>query len=300
MSLFKQAKRANRKLRVAFDGPPGSGKSYSGLRLAFAAKKAGFCTRIAAIDTENESLSLYAGEAPDGEPWQFETLNLREFSPTQYEYAIKEAEKEGIDMLFIDSLSHAWIGKGGTLDMVDKKGGGGTAWKDITPIQRQMVDTIIQCKMHVIATLRSKMDYVFEPDPKTGKITPRKIGMAPIQREGLEYEFDLYSSFDNEHLMSVTKTRCSAMDGVKAMKPGPETWAPFFDWFRGIDNTSPEPAFDESREFEAMLALIQNASSRAELNGPIADKLKTVAAKFPEASLAALRATFGERLKAFK
>lgn len=240
VSPFKAAKRVGRKLRVAFDGPSGSGKSYTALRLAFALKAADMAKKIAVIDTENESVSLYAGEAPDGEAWDFDVLNLKQFSPQQFTAALKEAVKYGYDCIVVDSLSHAWIGEGGALDQVDKRttqgGNSFTAWKDITPMQREMVDTIIRLPAHVIATMRSKTEYVMEEQTnRDGKkvMVPRKIGMAPVQRDGLEYEFDLYGSLDWSNFLRVSKSRCSVLQGKTCERPGPVFWQPLFDWMAG-------------------------------------------------------------------
>lgn len=232
MSVFTKAVRSQRKLRAAIDGPSGGGKTYSTLRLAFAMKAAGLCSRIALIDTENNSASLYAGESPDGTPWEFDTLNLKQFNPDQFTNALKTAAKEGYDCAILDSLSHAWVGAGGALDLVDQKGGNKfTAWKDVTPLHRGMIDAIIQSPMHVLATMRSKTEYVLEEDAN-GKKVPRKIGVAPVQRDGMEYEFDIYCSMDWSHQIKVTKSRCSPMDSATAIKPGPAFWAPLFDWLQ--------------------------------------------------------------------
>lgn len=227
---FVKAVRSRRKLRAALDGPSGGGKSFSALRLAFAMIARGMGSRVAVIDTENESASLYAGEAPDGVPWEYDTLNLKSYGPDSYTGAMNLAFKSGFDILLIDSLSHAWTGEGGALDLVDKKGGNRfTGWKDVTPLHRRMVDTIINAPIHVIVTMRSKTEYVLETDER-GKSVPRRIGVAPIQREGMEYEFDVYGSLDWTHQIRVTKSRCRPMDGATAVNPGPMFWAPLFDW----------------------------------------------------------------------
>lgn len=240
-TMFTKAVRSQRKLRAAIDGPSGGGKTYSTLRLAFAMKAAGLCSRIAWIDTENNSASLYAGESPDGIPWEFETLNLKQYNPDQFTNAIKTAAKEGFDLVGVDSLSHAWVGQGGALDLVDSKGGNKfTAWKDVTPLHRAMIDAIIQSPIHVLATMRSKTEYVLEEDEK-GKKVPRKIGVAPVQRDGMEYEFDLYCSMDWSNQLKVTKSRCSPMNAATAIKPGPAFWTPLFDWLKSAADV-PAPA----------------------------------------------------------
>lgn len=229
---FKTATRSQQKLRAAIDGPSGAGKTFSALRMGFALIDAGLGTRLAVIDTENGSASLYAGESPDGKPWQFDTLTLEQFNPDQYSAAIEAAEKAGYDVIVIDSLSHAWVGKGGALEIVDSKGGNKfTAWKDVTPLHRKMTDAIIRSKAHVIVTMRSKTEYVLEEDDK-GKKVPRKIGVAPVQREGMEYEFDVYGSVDWSHQIKISKSRCPSLQDATGVKPGPAFWQPLFDWLK--------------------------------------------------------------------
>ena len=239
MSVFKKAKRSSRKLKCAFDGVSGSGKSYTALRLAFGLVKVGMASKVAVIDTENESASLYEGEAPDGVPFDFDTLNMKKFGPQDFIDALTAAFKEGYDCVVIDSLSHAWIGKGGALDMVDAKGGNSfAAWKDITPLQRAMVDKIITAPAHVLCTMRSKVEYVMESDHR-GKQVPKKVGMAPVQRDGLEYEFDIYGTIDAGGQLRVTKSRCPVLTGGTAMHAGFGFWSPLFDWMQSAPPAEP-------------------------------------------------------------
>lgn len=253
MSKFTKAVRSQRKVHAAIDGPSGAGKTFTALRLAFSLVDAGMATRVAVIDTENSSASLYATEQPDGRAWDFDTLNLKKFGPDQFTDAINEAVKEKYDAVVIDSLSHAWIGEGGALDIVDNKGGNKfTAWKDVTPMHRRMIDTIIRCPAHIIVTMRSKTEYVLEDDEK-GKKVPRKIGVAPVQRDGMEYEFDLYASMDWGHQIKVSKSRCSRMQDATTVKPGPGFWAPLFDWLNTASETTPCPQVEGGAEKPASL-----------------------------------------------
>ena len=208
MSLFKKATREKAKLRLAAIGPAGSGKTFTALSIAL-----GLGGRVGLIDTEYGSANKYAGDfdflhAPMPPP----------YDPRNYVGYIGLAAQEGIDVLIIDSLSHAWNGKGGALELVDQRaaanrGNSFAGWKDVTPLQNSLVDAILGFPGHIIATMRSKSDYVVEPNPNTGKMTPRKIGLAPIQREGMDYEFDVVLMLDEDHNAIVTKTRCAALDG---------------------------------------------------------------------------------------
>jgi len=232
---FQEATRERLKLRMAVDGPSGGGKTATALRFAQCLAKMerelnGREGRIAVIDTENRSASKYVGEDFGEGSIHFKTKQLTSFAPTVYASAIDEAFRAGFDVLVIDSLSHAWEGVGGALDMVDKSGAKNsyTAWKDVTPMHRRMVDAILQVNMHVIVTMRSKTEYVLED--VGGKQVPRRIGVAPVQRAGMEYEFDLYGSLDLSHLFTVTKTRCPAVDGMVVPKPGGDFMRSVIDW----------------------------------------------------------------------
>ena len=233
MTMFKPATREKLKLRMAIDGPSGSGKTYTALRFGFGLVD-GDAGRVAVIDTEHRAASKYQGEAPDGIPWTFDVCELVHFAPTAYAAAIKEAGQAGYDVLIVDSLSHAWEGIGGALDLVDQKGGNKfTAWKDVTPLHRSMIEAILASPCHVIATMRTKTEYILEEETnKQGKTiqVPKKIGMAPIQRSGTEYEFDVVADMDLSHTLSVSKTRCPAMDGQKSVKPDAGFIAPLKRW----------------------------------------------------------------------
>jgi len=270
---FTKAVRSRRKLKAAFDGVSGSGKTFSALRLAFSLVRAGMGTNVAVIDSENESASLYANESPDGIPWEYDTLNLKSFSPDQYVAAMNLAFKSGYDVVVVDSLSHAWNAEGGALDLVDKKGGNKfAAWKDVTPLHRKMVDTIINAPAHVIVTMRSKTEYVMEQDEK-GKSVPRKVGMAPVQRDGMEYEFDVYTTVDQTHQARVTKSRCSAIDGATGIKPGPQFWQPLFDWLNSATASAaaafaePPPPVTESQLKEIAAARAKYLAAKGVTGG---------------------------------
>lgn len=237
--MFRQATKQQSKLRMTLDGPAGSGKTYTSLRFAHA-----IGGRIAFIDTERGSASKYVGEAPDGTPWAFDVLQLVQFSPEKYTEAIEAAGKAGYNVLVIDSLSHAWEGVGGALEIKDRQGGNQwTAWRNVTPIHNRMVDAILQAPLHVITTMRSRMEYIQETDAN-GKVTIRKMGMAPIQRPGMEYEFDLVCDMDWAHILSVSKSRCSAVADMKTEKPGPAFIAPVLEWLSAgaVQMPTPPPA----------------------------------------------------------
>lgn len=216
MSRFTPATKKQSKARVALVGPSGSGKTYTALLLARGI--VGPSGTVAVIDTERASASKYAGDVTT-----FDALDLDRHSPGEYVDAIHDAARAGYDCLVIDSLSHAWNGRGGALEMVDNaakrsQGNSYVAWRDVTPQHNALVDAILTYPGHVIVTMRAKTEYVLETG-KNGKQTPRKVGMAPIQRDGMEYEFDVVADMDLDHNMIVSKSRCSALADAVFTKP---------------------------------------------------------------------------------
>lgn len=230
--MFQKATRKQAKARVAIDGPAGSGKTYTSLIAAHVLANGG---KIAVIDTERGSASLYADD------FDFDVMELENFNPRNYISAIDEAERAGYSVIVIDSLSHAWEGEGGILDMHDaaikrqKTENGYTAWKDVTPVHREFIDRILQSKCHVIATMRSKMEYSQEKGDN-GKTIIRKIGLAPVQRAGTEYEFTVVCDMDVDHSLIVSKSRCKPLADKVVNMPD----AKFFDLLNNWLNTGEE------------------------------------------------------------
>jgi len=206
---FKRAARQQKKLRLNIDGISGSGKTLGALRIARGLSPTG---RIAVLDTENNSASLYAAEIAGG----YEVAPLTgDMRPREFTSGIHDAEEAGFDVIIVDSLSHAWRG---TLELVDRKTEASRSknafnegWRAATPEHNALVDAILKSKAHVITTMRSKSEYVLEENEKGQKV-PRKIGMAPVAREGAEYEYDVCLTLNADHKAVVSKTRCKLLD----------------------------------------------------------------------------------------
>ena len=185
MSTFRKAERRKAKLRLAITGSAGSGKTYGALLVA-----QGLGGRIAMIDTENGSGDLYSAMC------DYDIMNIdAPYDPRKYIQAIHEAESEGYDVLIIDSLSHCWISEGGLLDMKEALTSSGkynsfSAWSKVTPLQNKLIEAMLRSKCHIIATMRSRTDYVQVVNEK-GRSEIRKVGMAPVQRDGMDYEFSV-------------------------------------------------------------------------------------------------------------
>lgn len=221
---FRKATKQEAKARIGLAGPAGSGKTYTALRLATA-----MCKRVAVVDTEHGSASKYADE------FDFDVLELTDFHPNNYIKAIQAAEAAGYDGLIIDSISHEWNGKNGCLELVElyaKRNRGGNkyaAWADVTPLHNSFIEAIHASRLHIIATMRSKMDYLQTEDDR-GKTQIKKVGMAPITREGAEYEFDIVGEIGVDHTMVITKSRCKALADQVFCKPGEELAQQIMEW----------------------------------------------------------------------
>lgn len=212
MSLFKKAQKKRVPLKIAIDGPSGSGKTMTSLLLAYGIH--GPRAKIAVIDTENESSSLYSGTKIDAPGFGLISFDVAPMSPpfltNKYIMAIKEATEAKYDVIIIDSGSHAWSGPGGILerkDLADMKPGSNkwTNWMPFTKEHNAMMSAVLHSPVDVIFTMRSKQDYVLEQ--RGEKSAPKKVGMAPQQREGVEYEFSVAFSVDMNHILSASKDR---------------------------------------------------------------------------------------------
>ncbi len=232
---FKLCENTGFFLRMGLVGPSGSGKTYTALKIATELGP----EKIGILDTENRSARRYAKMFGK----RFQSLELSTFSPKDYIEAIHAAEAAGIEVLVIDSLSHAWMGKGGVLEMVDQsarrqsRGGSPNSfsgWREVTPEHNKLVDALVHAQLHLIVTMRVKTEYVIEKDDK-GKSVPRKVGLAPVQRDGLEYEFDIVGDLSAEHDLLIAKSRCPALSDAIIQRPGVELARSLRAWLEGVD-----------------------------------------------------------------
>lgn len=198
--MFKKASRKRIKLKVAVTGPAGSGKTTSSIRLARGL--AGPGGKVAVIDTENGSASLYSDR------YDFDVCEITPpFDHQKFIEAIDAAVKAGYDVVIIDSASHFWEGILEFKDKLDRRGGNSfTNWNEAGRHFKGILNAVLQSPVHVICCLRSKMDYLVEQDGK-GKATPKKVGLAPIMRDGVEYEFTTVFDVDLTHHAATSKDR---------------------------------------------------------------------------------------------
>lgn len=210
--MIRKAERRKSKARIAIAGPSGSGKTYSSLAIAF-----GLIDKenpkIGVIDTENSSSELYA---PEFEKYGgFYVIDLRPpYTVNQYIQAINEFINESFDVIIIDTLSPSWAGTGGLLDMhtkiVENGSNSYSAWREVTPTYNKLIETILTSPAHMIVNFRSKVEYVV--DNSEGKTKIIKVGMSPIFRDGVEYEFTTFFEMSQDHSCRATKDRTGIFD----------------------------------------------------------------------------------------
>nr|WP_315212975.1 AAA family ATPase [uncultured Flavobacterium sp.] len=203
---LQKAERHQVKLRIGLSGPSGFGKTYSALLLAYGITND--WNKIALIDTENKSASLYSHLG------SFNVLSLDEpFTPERYIKAINVCEESDIEIIIIDSISHEWQGKSGCLEIHEQLGGRFQDWARVTPRHQSFIDAIILSKCHIITTSRSKVDYSLDKDGN-GKTKVMKLGTKSITREGFEYELTVNFEFLNDkHLVQASKDRTEIFSG---------------------------------------------------------------------------------------
>lgn len=238
---IRKAVKGRQKLRIGLVGPTGSGKTMTALKLA-EGLVSGTDLRIGAIDTERESMELYA------DLFDFDVIPLTEsHDPRQYIEALEAFASAGnYGAVVIDSASHAWMGKDGIQEQLDKyakknRGDSFGGWREMTPVHNRFVDAMLAAPFHLIVTLRAKMEYVVEQVERNGRTVnqPRKVGMAPVQRDGMEYEFTVVCDMDTDHNLIVGKTRCNAVDGMVVNKPDAKFAKILRDWIEdGADKPS--------------------------------------------------------------
>lgn len=221
---FQKAVKRDAKLRFAVCGPSGSGKTYTLLKVA--TELGG---PVALVDTEHGSASKYA------DLFDFDVLELDSYDPLRLIEIIDYAAAQHYRVLCIDSLSHFWIGKDGELDKVDRAArrmqnpNSFAAWKQVTPLHNALIDKIISAPLHVLISMRAKTEWVLDRDDK-GKTAPRKVGLAPVMRDGIEYEFDVCGDMDHKNTLEITKSRCPKLTGAAFSKPGKEVADALKEW----------------------------------------------------------------------
>lgn len=238
---FTTAVRQQRPARILLDGPPGAGTTYTALALATSIGK-----RVAVIDTQRGRVSAYADTFPfDACP------PLSYYSPETLVTALAHCADQRYDTVVVSTASPFWSGAGGVREQADRaskrasSGSTWSGWREVRPIEQNMLDALLGYPGHVVATVRDKLDYVAEVD-ESGRVHRRIVGLAPVAREGMEYDFDLVATMDHTHTLVVVKAPTDDLSGAVETKPGARFAARITDWLS--QGEAFEPPFDLAAE----------------------------------------------------
>ncbi|MEI8203355.1 MAG: AAA family ATPase [Bacteroidota bacterium] len=260
MMQLRTSERKKAKIKMALQGAAGSGKTYSSLLLAFGLTND--WNKIAVIDSENGSSDLYAHLG------SYNVLSLnQEFSPEKYIEAIEVCEKAGMEVIIIDSISHAWDY---LLDVhANMPGNTFTSWGKITPRQNSYIQRILQSKCHVIATMRTKQDYVLSE--KNGKMVPEKVGLKSQQRDGVDYEFTLVFDVDIKHYASASKDRTGLFMGKPDFIINQFTGKKILDWCNsGTTLEQIKENIAKANDIEELRVILKNHPEHKDVLEPLA------------------------------
>lgn len=249
---IQKAERKAVKLKLALTGPSGAGKTMGSILLAKGLADDG---KILVIDSEDGKSNLYADHALT-EGIDFDVLELdAPYTVEKYVKAIEIGESHGYAVIIVDSITQEWDGQGGLLDkkaVIDARGGNSyTNFKTVTKEHESFKAKLVHCNTHLIATMRSKQDYIIEQNDK-GRSAPKKVGLKPIQRDGIEYEFDIVFDATADHHVSISKDRTGLFDGYLE-KITPKTGEMLREWL-----TSGKPAFNAGDFLVELMAQKEN------------------------------------------
>lgn len=253
---LRHSERKKAKIKLAIQGVAGSGKTYSALLLAHGLTNGDF-SKVAIIDTENGSADLYAHLG------QYNVLTLTPpFAPENYIKAIDVCINAGMEVIILDSTSHCWDY---LLDYHSNLSGNSfTNWAKITPLQKSFTDKILQCDAHVIATMRTKQDYVL--NQKDGKYIPEKVGLKAVQKDGLDYEFTIVFDVDIKHFAISSKDRTGLFMGKPEFIINSHTGRKILEWCNsGTNLQDAREKIKDCKSIEALKGLYSHYSNWREL-----------------------------------
>ena len=257
---LQKASRKKVKMKLALQGPSGSGKSIGALLIAY-----GLCgnwSKIAVIDTENSSADLYAHLG------DYNTIAIGPpYTPEKFIQAIKLCEDSDMEVIILDSVSHEWDGTGGILDIHSNMAGNSfTNWNKLTQRHKAFVQAMLQSACHIVGTIRSKQDYVL--NEKNGKMVPEKVGLKGIQRDGLDYEFTIVLDIDSKHNAIASKDRTSLFINTPEFIISAETGKRIIEWCNTGEEITMEIINDITKEImseKELLLQIDKCNSAEEL-----------------------------------
>ncbi|NPC94812.1 AAA family ATPase [Bacillus sp. WMMC1349] len=268
------AQREKEKAIVGFIGPSGSGKTAGALLVAYGMMREAYpeasdkevWSKVGVVDTEHRRAKLYAN-------LQFEDVRIGSFkhidftppyTTERYQMAVEAIKNAGAEVVVIDSLSHNWQGEGGIVETHGSMSGNSFQnWGKLAPETTKLIKTLTQNDVHILATLRTKTEYVVEPD-HNGKMAPRKVGTKPVQKDEMEYEFMLNFNIDVDHMAATSKDNTRMFEG-SSIKINPEVGRKLYQWLElGIDVKAEEEA-ERTRLIDEIKTIVAGSEQAAQM-----------------------------------
>lgn len=229
---FKDAKRSDIRMKMALAGKSGAGKTLGALKIAKGIVN-GDMSKVGVGQTEAGRAQCYISHVGP-----FKVIEMEPpFSPANYIKVIEAAEKAGLKVLILDSMSDEWAGIGGALDIhhdvSEVVKNSFTAWKKVTPQHDAVFNKILQSPIHIICTIKKKVDYIMETVEKNGKTqqVPKRVGTKDIQREDTEYKWLLQLDLDQDgNLAKASKDNTGLFQGKDPFKITEQTGAAIRAW----------------------------------------------------------------------
>lgn len=217
---LQKAKKSRAKIKMALQGSSGSGKSLGALLVSKGLTNNNL-SKVAVVCSENGSANLYDSLGP------YNVVTLQPpYTPEKFISAIDLCLKESMEVIILDSISVVWEE---LLNYHSKLAGNSfTNWNKVSPRQNLFINKILQADAHIIATMRTKQDYVL--NQKDGKYIPEKVGLKAIQRNDVDYEFTLVFDIDNKHNSHASKDRTGIFSNAGYFKITENTGAQILAW----------------------------------------------------------------------
>lgn len=264
---LRKATRQKAKIRLGLSAVSGGGKTYSAILIAKGLT--GDLSKVAVIDTENNSADLYAHLG------DYNVLPLSApYSPERYVEAIKACEKAGMECIIIDSITHEWDGKGGCLQIQEQLGGKYQDWAKVTPRHQAFIDAILQSPCHMITTVRRKQDYEMAKD-SNGKVKVEKAGLKEVTREGFEYELTANLEIDVRHNATASKDRTGLFMGKPSFVPSEATGEMIKVWCETGEVTGEISDVPSKIEREMLTKLVHTSDLNDEEKEAAFEKINT-------------------------
>lgn len=274
MFQVTNAQREKEKAIVGFIGPSGSGKTAGALLVAYGMMREAYpeasdeevWSKIGVVDTEHRRAKLYANlQFDDVRIGSFKHIDFTPpYTTERYQMAVEAIKNAGAEVVVIDSLSHNWQGEGGIVEKHGSMSGNSFQnWGKLAPETTKLIKTLTQNDVHILATLRTKTEYVVEPD-ENGKMAPRKVGTKPVQKDEMEYEFMLNFNISIDHMAETSKDNTRMFEG-SSFKLNPEVGRKLYQWLElGIDVKAEEEA-ERTRLIDEIKVIVSGNEAAAQM-----------------------------------